>query len=146
MGAIIKLLANQKDITIENAVDDETEVYSDHELLRIVLRNLISNSIKFTKPGGLISISAKRKEIYSEVTISDTGVGLAKEALDKIFRIDVHYSTEGTAKEKGTGLGLILCKEIIERQKGKIWAESNLNKGSKFTFVLPSTAKQEPIS
>ncbi|OGV06545.1 MAG: hypothetical protein A2499_00410 [Stygiobacter sp. RIFOXYC12_FULL_38_8] len=142
----LKLLANQKDITIENAVDDETEVYSDHELLRIVLRNLISNSIKFTKPGGLISISAKRKEIYSEVTISDTGVGIAKEALDKIFRIDVHYSTEGTAKEKGTGLGLILCKEIIERQKGKIWAESNLNKGSKFTFVLPSTAKQEPIS
>ncbi|KAF0142813.1 MAG: multi-sensor hybrid histidine kinase [Stygiobacter sp.] len=141
----LKLLANQKDITIENAVDDETEVYSDHELLRIVLRNLISNSIKFTKPGGLISISAKRKEIYSEVTISDTGVGIAKEALDKIFRIDVHYSTEGTAKEKGTGLGLILCKEIIERQKGKIWAESNLNKGSKFTFVLPSTAKQEPI-
>lgn len=124
----LKLLANQKDITIENAVDDETEVYSDHELLRIVLRNLISNSIKFTKPGGLISISAKRKEIYSEVTISDTGVGIAKEALDKIFRIDVHYSTEGTAKEKGTGLGLILCKEIIERQKGKIWAESNLNK------------------
>ncbi|MBI3124703.1 MAG: PAS domain S-box protein [Ignavibacteriales bacterium] len=142
----LKLLANQKDITIENAVDDETEVYSDHELLRIVLRNLISNSIKFTKPGGLISISAKRKEIYSEVTISDTGVGIAKEALDKIFRIDVHYSTEGTAKEKGTGLGLILCKEIIERQKGKIWAESNLNEGSKFTFVLPSTAKQEPIS
>ena len=141
----LKLLANQKDITIENAVDDETEVYSDHELLRIVLRNLISNSIKFTKPGGLISISAKRKEIYSEVTISDTGVGIAKEALDKIFRIDVHYSTEGTAKEKGTGLGLILCKEIIERQKGKIWAESNLNEGSKFTFVLPSTAKQEPI-
>ena len=142
----LRLLATQKNIEIKNAIDIETEVYSDHELLSIVLRNLISNSIKFTNPGGVISISAKRKEMYSEITVSDTGVGIAKEALDKIFRIDVHYSTEGTAKEKGTGLGLILCKEIIEKQKGKIWAESNLNEGSKFTFVLPSTAMQELIN
>ncbi|MDP2035961.1 MAG: PAS domain S-box protein [Ignavibacteria bacterium] len=142
----LKLLATQKNIAIENAIDIETEVYSDHELLRIVLRNLISNSIKFTNPGGLIKISAERKEMYSEITVSDNGVGIAKAALDKIFRIDVHYSTAGTANEKGTGLGLILCKEIIERQKGKIWAESKLNQGSKFTFILPSTAEQEFIS
>ncbi len=142
----LKLLANQKGITLKNIIDGEIEVYCDHELLRIVLRNLISNSIKFTNPGGLISISAERKEMYSQITVSDTGVGIAKEALNKIFRIDVHYSTEGTAKEKGTGLGLILCKEIIERQKGKIWAESNLNEGSKFTFTLPSNATQELIN
>ena len=111
-------------------------------LFRSVLRNLISNAIKFTHPGGEIVISAKKKQTEWMMSIADNGVGIKEEAIDKLFRIDQSYSTMGTQNEKGTGLGLLLCKEFVEKNGGKIWVESEHggpqgSSGSKFHFTVP---------
>ncbi len=131
------LSANQKSISITNCIDNNIKIFSDKDLLDLVLRNLLSNAIKFTNKNGSIEISCNTKYRKVEISVEDNGVGISKENIDKIFRIDVPHSTEGTAKEKGTGLGLILCKEIIEKNGCKIWVESEEGKGSKFTFTLP---------
>ena len=109
-------------------------------MLNTILRNLVSNSIKFTKKYGTIGISAKenltKKEV--EITVTDTGLGMSEEIKNKLFKIDEHVSTKGTEKEKGTGLGLILSKEFVEKHGGKIWVESELGIGSKFKFTMPT--------
>ena len=104
-----------------------------------VLRNLVSNSIKFTRQGGEITfgINEEPEEGLLQIAVSDNGVGMKDEVLAKLFKIDEHVTTKGTEKEKGTGLGLILCKEFIEKHDGKIWAESTLGEGSKFKFTIP---------
>src|SRR5690606_1670999 len=89
-----------------------------------VIRNLISNGIKFTPEGGLIKLDVTRENGQVIVSVSDTGVGMDNDAIEKIFRIDTKHTTTGTANEKGTGLGLILCKEFVEKNKGKIWVTS----------------------
>jgi two-component system, sensor histidine kinase and response regulator len=106
-------------------------------MISTVVRNLCSNSIKFTPKNGTIRVSALEKENNIEVCISDTGIGISEKDIDKLFRIDVHHTTIGTSSEKGTGLGLILCKEFIEKNDGQIWVESTLGKGSNFKFILP---------
>ncbi len=106
-------------------------------MIETVLRNLVSNGIKFTHPGGNVSISAIVKNELVEITVEDDGVGIALDNQKKLFRIDEQYRMEGTANEKGTGLGLILCKDFVEKSGGTISVESELNKGSKFTFTLP---------
>lgn len=131
------LSINQKNINIINKIDDTIKIFSDKDLLNLVLRNLLSNAIKFTYKNGSIIVSCESKNNIVEISVADNGVGISKENMDKIFRIDVPHSTEGTAKEKGTGLGLILCKEIIEKNGSKIWVESEKSKGSIFTFTLP---------
>lgn len=131
------LAAKRKDIQIINSIDDNIFVFADKVLLGIVMRNLISNGIKFTNENGTINISGARKGGYVEINVTDTGVGIPKEAIDKLFRIDIHLSTEGTSKEKGTGLGLILCKEIMEKSGGTIRVESEVDKGSTFILTLP---------
>jgi len=100
-------------------------------------RNLISNAIKFTNPGGTIVISAELKQNEWMICVSDNGLGIKKENINKLFRIEENISTPGTQKEKGTDLGLILCKEFVEKHGGKIWVDSELNKGSNFKFTLP---------
>lgn len=117
-GKILKVSGNIVDITI--------------------LRNLISNSIKYTNSGGLIEIKVTKHPHDVEFKISDNGVGMSKETQKKLFRIDTNVSTVGTSNEKGTGLGLILCVEFIEKLKGKICVESELGKGSTFIFTLPA--------
>ena len=107
-------------------------------MIDTILRNLISNAIKFTYPGGKITVSVEEKQNELLVTVSDTGVGISKENRDKLFKIDQSYSTTGTQNEKGTGLGLILCKEFVEKHGGKIWVESEVNKGSTFYFTFPT--------
>jgi len=102
-----------------------------------ILRNLISNAIKFTSVNGSVSIESEEDKNYSIVTVRDTGIGMDQKIMDKLFRIDVNHSTPGTANEPGTGLGLILCKELVEKQGGKIWVESKTNEGSIFHFTLP---------
>tara|TARA_R110001583_G_scaffold165427_1_gene318116 strand:+ start:845 stop:3550 length:2706 start_codon:yes stop_codon:yes gene_type:complete len=126
-----------KDILISQNKPDDIEVYADKDMLETVLRNLISNAIKFTKPGGNISVLAKKKQSHVEIAISDNGVGMNEETINKLFRIETNNTTIGTADEKGSGLGLILCKELVEKQEGKIWVESELGKGSAFKFILP---------
>jgi signal transduction histidine kinase len=106
-------------------------------MLKTVLRNLISNSIKFTNLNGKITINAVQKHNNIEITVSDNGIGMNEETKKKLFKIDTNITTPGTASEIGSGLGLILCKEFIEKQGGEIWVESELSKGSDFKFTFP---------
>jgi signal transduction histidine kinase len=97
----------------------------------------LTNAIKFTHQNGKIIVSTLKKEDFLEISVTDTGVGIDPKNIDKIFRIDSKFSNLGTDQEKGTGLGLILCKEFVEKQGGRIWIISELGKGSTFTFTLP---------
>ncbi|MBW8334501.1 MAG: PAS domain-containing sensor histidine kinase [Prolixibacteraceae bacterium] len=137
---VLKLLNNssqQKSIAVSTEFPPLIFVLADKQMISTVLRNLISNAIKFAHTGGEICISAKPKQGEWVITIADNGVGINKETIDKLFRIDESYSTLGTQNEKGTGLGLLLCKEFVEKHDGKIWIESEVGKGSKFHFSVP---------
>ena len=125
-----------KSIKININVNEKTLVFVDENMITTVIRNLISNAIKFTHPKGLISIRCVKKDEQVELSVIDNGVGIKKEDQEKLFRIDQHLTTQGTSEERGTGLGLILCKEFVERNGGKIWVESELNKGSSFKLTL----------
>jgi signal transduction histidine kinase len=109
----------------------------DRDMIRTVIRNLVSNAIKFTTPGGTITVSVSKGPDSIELVVADSGVGITEENLAKLFRIDAHLTTKGTANEKGTGLGLILCKEFIEKHNGSIRAESGKGRGSRFIVRLP---------
>jgi signal transduction histidine kinase len=106
-------------------------------MLSTILRNLISNGIKFTNPGGEVTISAEQENDQLVVSVSDNGVGIKPEAIDKLFRIEESHSTIGTRNEKGTGLGLLLCKEFVEKHDGELQVESEVSKGSIFKFTIP---------
>jgi len=129
--------AHQKLISISRELPKNIRVFADKAMIDTLLRNLISNAIKFTNPGGSIVVSAEQEQEKLIVTVSDNGVGINADAMGKLFRIEESYSTKGTQNEQGTGLGLILCKEFIEKHGGKIWAESEVGKGSKFSFTIP---------
>lgn len=130
--------AKQKNIQILNLTDENHIAYADANSLNTILRNLISNAIKFTKSNGNIVISSEITDDSNIViSIKDSGIGIPPEVQTKLFRIDSHYTSEGTNKEKGTGLGLILCKELVEMNNGKIWFISEKNVGTTFYFTLP---------
>ncbi len=130
---------NNKNIRIVNAVDPNLSVYADMNMIQTVLRNLCSNAVKFTPDGGTICFISSDKGNFVEITVSDTGIGIPEEDMGKLFRIDSKYSRLGTAEERGTGLGLILCKEFVEKNCGTIHAESESGKGSRFVFTLPKS-------
>ena len=109
-------------------------------MIETVVRNLLSNALKFTHPEGKVNVTVTQNTHYVKVAISDTGIGLSKKNSAKLFRIDTRYKQLGTSHEKGTGLGLILCKEFIERNGGKIGVESEFGKGSTFFFTLPKNS------
>ena len=106
-------------------------------MLRFIIRNLVSNAIKFTPVGKKITLTAYKNFGSIKVEIIDTGVGMSEEDLKKLFRIDVQFTTRGTMNEKGTGLGLIICKDFVEKNGGKIKVESTEGKGSCFSFTIP---------
>lgn len=140
INEVIELLndsAQQKSIIIISKLSHDIPFVADKAMVKTVLRNLISNAIKFTNPGGEIIISTEQNENELIVSVSDNGVGLKKEHIDKLFRIDYSYSTVGTNEETGTGLGLLICKEFIDMHDGKIWAENNEVNGCTFKFSLP---------
>ena len=112
-------------------------VSADKAMISSVLRNLITNAIKFTHPGGQVIISADKKPDEITISISDNGIGINKETIGRLFRIDENHIALGIQNEKGTGLGLILCKEFIEKHGGKIWVKSEVGKGSSFYFTIP---------
>ncbi len=126
-----------KKITLHNKIDANLSIYADENMLALLLRNLISNAIKFTPSGGLVEIYALDRQADVLIDVNDKGVGISDENVQKLFRIDKQFTTAGTNQEKGNGLGLVLCKEIIEKHGGKIWAESSPGKGSSFKFILP---------
>jgi PAS domain S-box-containing protein len=137
ISAQLMLNINKKGIHLKSKIPDSAHVASDTNMLAIALRNLIANAIKFTPKDGTITLSAKEDKDFVEITVADTGVGIPPENMAKLFRLDTSFSTEGTNREKGTGLGLILCKEFIEKNGGKIWVESEPGEGSRFIFTLP---------
>ena len=130
-------VAEQKHITLTNRIHEKTSVHADHDMVDMIIRNLLSNAIKFTTTGGKITLSSTQEEHVIKVSVSDTGTGIRQEDLSKLFRIDIRYQHVGTAGEEGTGLGLNLCKELVEKNGGKIWADSQIGKGSNFMFTLP---------
>jgi PAS domain S-box-containing protein len=128
--------AAQKGIKIVNNVDERLVAFTDENVFNTVLRNLISNSIKFTSAGGVITVFAEERENEIVIGVKDTGVGIPEENLKRLFRLDTRITTPGTDKETGTGMGLRICKELLERQNNEIWAESELGKGATFYFSL----------
>ncbi len=134
---LLNVIAGQKYIIIENEIMTNHQIYADKEMISTVLRNLISNAIKFTNNGGVININAEENTENVKISVSDNGIGIASDDLKKLFDITEVLTTKGTAGETGTGLGLLLCKEFIEKHGGKIWIESEVGIGSKFVFTLP---------
>ncbi len=134
---LLKASAERKQIRIEHTLTDNLSAYADEDMLNSIIRNLITNAIKFTNKGGLISINAVQKNGIAEITVSDTGVGMNESVRNNLFKLDATHSTSGTESEAGTGLGLILCKEFVEKNGGTIKVESEPGKGSKFIFTLP---------
>ena len=129
--------AKNKGIEITYDIPDNLKVFADNNMLLTVIRNLISNAVKFTHKGGLVNISAKiTKDKNVEISVSDTGIGMTTEILGNLFRLDVKANREGTEGEPSSGIGLLLCKEFVEKHGGKIWVESQEGKGATFYFTV----------
>jgi signal transduction histidine kinase len=133
----INTSAKQKQITLNHSIAPDLKVTADLHMVKTILRNLIGNAIKYTSSGGKITISAQERKSFVEISVKDSGIGISEEAQRKIFKIDVFQSIVGTNNEKGTGLGLLLCKEFVELHSGNISVESEPGKGSEFKFTLP---------
>jgi signal transduction histidine kinase len=135
--SVLKNSSDEKLIKIENMIDQPILISADYAMLDTIVRNLVNNSIKFTPRGGSITISSFIEKEKLITSICDTGIGIEKSDLEKLFKIDSHVKTRGTNNENGTGLGLVICKEFINYHHGEIWAESKPGKGSVFHFSIP---------
>ena len=129
--------AERKNITIQSDISPNVTAYADKNIISTVFRNLLNNAVKFTYNDGIIIISAKEKKKHIEISVSDNGIGISKIEKKKLFNLDYNITTAGTNDEKGTGLGLLLCKEFVEKSGGSIWVNSKPGKGSTFTFTIP---------
>lgn len=137
---IFRTQAEKKDISIESDLESGIQVFADGNLLSTILRNLISNAVKFTPKKGQVFVSTKQQPEGVLISVKDTGVGMTEDQLASLFSL-THSTTAGTDEEKGTGLGLILCKEFVNKHGGRIWAESEPGKGSRFNLILPKEEK-----
>jgi signal transduction histidine kinase/ligand-binding sensor domain-containing protein len=131
--------AQTKNITIEQVVKENLNCWFDENMMKTVIRNLVSNAIKFTGDNGKIIIKAEIANDIVTVSVEDNGIGIPEDIRRNLFNHDIHITTKGTSNESGTGLGLILCKEYVEKHSGKIWVESEVGKGSKFIFTFPAS-------
>jgi PAS domain S-box-containing protein len=138
--------AHSKNITIDYSTADHINVFADADMIKTVIRNLVSNAIKFTNKKGSININATQTDSNVIISVSDNGIGIPSENLAKLFDISEVLTTKGTAGETGTGLGLLLCKEFVEKHGGKIWVESEVGKGSKFRFTLPFNSEHDELN
>jgi len=130
------IIAEKKLVSIRNTIPVSTRVFADRNMIHTVVRNLISNAIKFSHKGGNVLVSAYENGGMTEIVIRDEGIGMSRENLSKLFRIDTYYSTSGTSGESGTGLGLIICKEFVEKNNGRIRATSKEGDGTAISFTL----------
>jgi len=130
------IIAEKKQVSVESIIPDSTRVYADKNMIHTVIRNLISNAIKFSHKGGKVFISSFENGAMTEIVIRDQGIGMSRENLSMLFRIDTYYSTSGTSGESGTGLGLIICKEFVEKNNGRIRANSKEGDGTAISFTL----------
>ncbi len=141
--ALLKGNAMKKRINISNTIPFDLTIYADEFMIYSVFQNLISNAIKFTNPGGKVLISGRADGDLSTMIVNDSGIGIPEKDVERLFKIDSNYSRLGTIGENGTGLGLVICKELIERNCGSIRIESELGKGSNFIFSLPKKSYNE---
>jgi two-component system, sensor histidine kinase and response regulator len=132
--------ANNKSVILRSNLQEGISVFADTNMIDTIFRNLISNAIKFTNEGGTITIDSEEEGSMLKLCVADTGIGIKSESINQLFKIGQDVSTKGTANESGTGLGLILCKEFVERNGGEIWVESEVGKGSQFYFTVPLKA------
>ena len=139
---VLHAMAEQKQIALRNEIRNHFWVNADYYMTTTVMRNLLSNALKFTPSGGEIILSSRQGERDIEVSVSDTGVGMTPEVIAKLFRIDAHHTTAGTAGEHGSGLGLILCHDLARKNGGTILVESEVGKGTTFRFNLPRYVTQ----
>lgn len=134
----MKSIASEKNIAINSILDNNITIFADSNMLKTILRNLISNAIKFSYENGKIELRADKNESNIIIKVSDNGIGIVPDTKNKLFDMTYIRSTEGTKGEKGTGFGLLICKEFAEKHGGKIWAESEPGKGAIFYFVIPA--------
>ena len=127
---------NSKNINIINDIPQDCQAFADKNMILVIIRNLLSNALKFTPENGIVQIKSKAVDNYLEIEVEDNGIGMDEEEINRLFKLDTHFSKPGTKLEKGTGLGLLLCKEFIHKNEGKIFVKSQKNKGSKFIFTL----------
>ncbi|RXQ92252.1 PAS domain S-box protein [Ancylomarina salipaludis] len=132
-----RIPAEKKGLQLKTNLTESYMAYADRQMINTVLRNLVNNAVKFTASGKAVEVNVRREEKILEVEVRDEGVGISPENLEKLFRIDVKYKTVGTSGEKGTGLGLILCHEFVQKNYGAIWCESEIGKGTSFFFTIP---------
>ncbi len=143
---LLKINAVKKGITLVYDQEEDIFIQADPNMFNSIIQNLVSNAIKFTRPRGEVKLRTEIKENGIEVYVSDNGVGIPKEALSKIFRIDKQITTLGTSNEKGSGLGLLVCKEMIEKHGGNIWVESTPGEGTTFSFSIPMNIETSEFS
>jgi len=129
-------VAGSKSISIKKVLPHDMVLHADRAMMSTVLRNLLSNAIKYTRHGGTITIEARKKQNEIVLSVRDNGVGIPKDRIETLFQLTQNTSTSGTKNEKGTGLGLVLCKELIEKQNGRMWFESEEHAGSTFYVSL----------
>jgi signal transduction histidine kinase len=134
---LLRLQTQAKQILIDNTASTPVIAMADKEMIGLVLRNLLTNAVKFTPQGGKITIGVNACEDFVEVYVQDTGTGISKEALQKINENN-YFTTKGTASESGTGLGLMLCRDFLSRNSGQLFIESKIGEGSTFSFTLPA--------
>ncbi len=139
---VLRPSANSKDITVKFYTEEVINVYADVDMLKAILRNLVSNAIKFTNRGGSVIVTAEKHPTHITIAVIDSGVGIKQDAIKRLFDISKVMTTAGTENERGSGLGLILCKEFVEKHGGKLWVESEPGKGSTFRFTLPFEGSQ----
>ena len=139
---VLRPSAESKDITVKFYSEEVINVYADADMIKAVLRNLISNAIKFTNRGGSVIVTTEKHPTHITVAVIDSGVGIRQEVIKRLFDIAKVMTTAGTENERGSGLGLILCKEFVEKHGGKLWVESEPGKGSTFRFTLPFEGSQ----
>ena len=133
----INFTAMQKQISLSHTIEPNLNINGDLQMVKTILRNLISNAIKYTNAGGEIILSASEGKQFVEIIVKDNGIGISPEAQRNLFKIDSFHSSTGTNNEHGTGFGLLLCIEFVELHGGNIWIESEQGKGSEFKFTLP---------
>jgi signal transduction histidine kinase len=138
----LKDTANKKGVWISYVIPDDQKVFADEYMLGSILRNLITNAVKFSHKGDTVTIAAKPVPGNSiEISVRDTGIGMSSVMVNDLFQLDVQVNRKGTDGEPSTGLGLLLCKDFIEKHGGKLWVESEEGKGSTFHFTLPKAGE-----
>lgn len=148
---VLRPIAAQKEIGLSNMIEPDVWVRADRNMLETVIRNLTSNALKFTPRGGQVFLNARAGSVNGQsdfvtVSVKDTGVGMNEAAKSKLFRLDTQHSTAGTENEPGTGLGLIICQEMVQRNDGKIWAESEPGQGTVMQFTVPQTVPPTAVN